>query len=61
MWQVGPNWTPGAHPKLLYHSPPLLDRGEKIGQQAHGSKQGQGDITHQLPSRAKQTQLDELI
>jgi len=40
-------------------APPQLDRGEEIRWKAHGSRQGQGAITHQLPSQTKQTELGE--
>lgn len=46
--------------KLLYHSLPQLDRGEKMQWKAHGLRQGQGEVTQQLLSRAKQTWLWEI-
>lgn len=41
-------------------SPPQLDMGQKIEQKACGSRQGQGEITQQLPSQAKQIWLGEI-
>ena len=54
------SWMPGAHQSHSITAPPQLDRGEKIQQKAHGLRQGQGAITQQLPSWAKQTPLGEI-
>jgi len=50
---------PGAHQNRSITLPPQLDRGEDTLWKARGSRQGQGDITHQLPSGTKQTELGE--
>lgn len=42
-------------PKPLHHCPLQLDRGQEIQQKASGLRQRQGEITHPLPSQAKQT------
>jgi len=52
-------WMPGAHQNPSITPPPQLDRGEEIWWKARGSRQGQGEITHQLLSQTKQTQLGE--
>jgi len=44
-------------PKLLYHSPSSTGQGRR--NMMKGSRQGQGEITHQLASRTKQTELGE--
>jgi len=48
---------PGAHQNRSVTPPSQMDRGEEIWRKARGSRQGQGEITHQLPSCAKQTEL----
>jgi len=50
----------GAHQSCSITSRPQLDWGEEIQQKAPGSRQTQGEITHQLPSQAKQTQHGEI-
>jgi len=50
---------PGAHQNHSVTPSPQLDRGEEIRWKARGSRQQQGGITHQLPSRTKQTDLGE--
>jgi len=37
-WWVDPGLTQGVHQSCSITSPPQLDRGEKIGQKAHGSR-----------------------
>ena len=53
---VGWPWLEaGCPPKPLCHFPPQLDRGRKTEQKVCGSREGQGKLTHQLLSQAKQT------
>lgn len=53
---VGSPWL-GAKcsPKLLCHSPPQLNKKEKMQGTAHKLRQEQGGVTHRLPSLAKHT------
>ena len=61
---VDPAWTPGAPQSRSVaprpQTPSQLGWGEKIQQRARGSREGQGAMAHQLPSRAKQTQPGKL-
>jgi len=57
---VDPGWMPGAHKNLFMTPSAQLDRGEKIKQKPHGSRKGQGEITHQLLSGAEQIELGEI-
>lgn len=50
---------PGALPKLLYHSSLPLDGGGKYNERLLGLDKDRG-ITQQLPSQAKQIQLEEI-
>jgi len=49
----------GAQQNGSVTPPPHLDRGEEIRRKARGSRQGQGEITHQLPSWTNQTELGD--
>jgi len=44
-------------PKPLCHSPSSAGQGRR--NTVKGSRQGQGEITHQLPSQTNQTELGE--
>jgi len=50
---------PGANQNGSITPPPPLDMGEEIQRKAHGLRQGQGEITHQLLSQTKQIEPGE--
>jgi len=53
-------WMPDAHQSCSISPPLQLDRGGKVQQKACGPRQGQGEITHQLLSQAKQIELEKI-
>jgi len=54
LWWVDPGCTLGALQSCSINPTPQLYMGEKISRKDHESRYGQGEIIHQLLSKAKQ-------
>jgi len=60
LWWVDTGWMPGAHQRPSITPSPQLDRGRANTMKGLWVTIKIRDISHQLPSWAKQTQLREI-